>query len=105
MLEKDFVYMVNYHWSDLDNDSIEIYIFSTKEKALEKVRNLIKDCMENYWNKVAYKNGVLDIENYLEPDTNIDDCEHTDYVWWYMEERYERNFDYINMKIMEIDQK
>ncbi len=83
MENKKIVYMVQLDWSSDDDNGILTYLFDTKEKALTKFNEILKEERELdwYWSKDAFdENSKLDEENY-ELDTNIDDSNAEELYW------------------------
>lgn len=79
MLKKETVYLILFEYSTQDCNGIDIYIFDTKEKALKKLNDLIKNEKDFYKNEYPH----LNYEDF-EIDTNIDD-ENANEYWWNIE--------------------
>lgn len=82
-MEKQKIYVVQLDWSTEDNEGNELELFDTKEKALKKFNEIIKEekTMDYYLGKDAFdKNGNLLTDEY-NLDTNIDNPNALEFYW------------------------
>lgn len=78
-MENNLVYEIIFEYSTEDCSGIDTYIYGDKEKAVNKLKELIEN------EKKFYKNEYSHIEeNEFETDTNIDDETANEY-WWNIE--------------------
>lgn len=76
---KNEVYLIIFEYSTEDCNGIDTYLYSTREKAIEKIKELIEN------EKAFYKREYSHFEeNEFEVDTNIDDDNASEY-WWNIE--------------------
>ena len=75
-MENTTVYEIIFEYSTEDCAGIDTYIYDTKEKALDKLKDLIET------EKAFYKNEYSHInQEEFEIDTNIDNANACEY-WW-----------------------
>ena len=75
-MENKTVYEIIFEYSTEDCAGIDTYIYSTRDKALDKLNDLIET------EKAFYKNEYSHIDQEeFEIDTNIDDTNACEY-WW-----------------------
>lgn len=99
---KNYVYLLLIDYSTNDYQGIETYLFHKKEKALEVLHTIIKNEKENVFQHAFDKNGNID-ENF-ELDTNIEDADDTDNLWWNITEKCDYyNHTFIDLKQQEIE--
>ena len=92
------VYLIIFEYSTEDCNGIDTYLYSTKEKAVKKLKELIKTEKEFYKQKYSHLN-----KNEFEIDTNINDKNASEYWWnihcktdWYLHTN-------IDLRIKEIE--
>lgn len=78
-MEKQKVYLIIFEYSTPDCDGIDTYLYSTREKALNKFKELVEGEKQFYKNEYSHYE-----ENEFEVDTNIDDETAIEY-WWNIE--------------------
>lgn len=103
MLENfDYVYMIIVDYSNSDYQGIETYLFHTREKAVEVFNTLVRNEKENVFEHAFDENGkILDT---FELDTNIEDENETDNLWWNISECCDYyNHTFIDLKQQEIE--
>ena len=95
-MEKKFVYVILFDYSTDDCTGIDLYVYGTKEKALEKLHSLVEQEEE------FYKNEYPDFNDF-ELDTNIEDENANEYWWNYKCESNYYLHTFIDLKIKEIE--
>lgn len=97
-MEKQIVYLILFEYSTEDCNGIDTYLFNTKEKALEKFKELINNEKDFYKNEYSHL-----YDKSFEIDTNIDDETASEYWWniqcktdWYLHTN-------IDLRIKEIE--
>lgn len=78
-MEKQKVYLIIFEYSTPDCNGIDAFLYDTREKALNKLKELVRDEKEFY--KKEYSAFE---ESEFELDTNIDDETAIEY-WWNIE--------------------
>lgn len=92
------VYLIIFEYSTEDCSGIDTYLYSTKEKSVKKLKELIKTEKEFYKQEYSHLN-----KNEFEIDTNINDKNASEYWWnircrtdWYLHTN-------IDLRIKEIE--
>ena len=101
-MEKKFVYVVLFDYSTNDCSGIDLYIFDTYQKALNKFNEIIEQEKqpEMSWVGEKFKNNTLDYEL----DTNIEDAKDGVELWWNITDRNDWYFhDFLDLRIKEIE--
>ena len=101
-MEKKFVYVVLFDYSTNDCSGIDLYIFDTYQKALNKFNEIIEQEKqpEMSWVGEKFKNNTLDYEL----DTNIEDAKDGVELWWNVTDRNDWYFhDFLDLRIKEIE--
>lgn len=100
------IYMVKLDWSTEDDRDMDIYLYSTYEKAYQKFKELIKYKMnaENSWVGEIKWNGNLPEKryefNYLERRNNTNETE----CYWLITDTWNyKTYTYITVEIKEVD--
>ena len=102
MMEKKFVYVVLLDYSTDDCSGIDLYIFDTYQKALNKFNEIIEQEKqpEMSWVGEKFTNNTFDYEL----DTNIEDAKDGVELWWNVTDRNDWYFhDFLDLKIKEIE--
>lgn len=100
-MEKKFVYVVLFDYSTDDCSGIDLYIFDTYQKALNKFNEIIEQEKqpEMSWVGEKFKNNTFDYEL----DTNIEDAKEGVELWWNVTDRNDWHFhDFLDLRIKEI---
>lgn len=100
-MEKKFVYVVLLDYSTDDYSGIDLYIFDTYQKALNKFNEIIEQEKqpEMSWVGEKFKNNTFDYEL----DTNIEDAKEGVELWWNVTDRNDWYFhDFLDLRIKEI---
>ena len=102
MMGKKFVYVILFDYSTDDCSGIDLYIFDTYQKALNKFNEIIEQEKqpEMSWVGEKFKNNTFDYEL----DTNIEDAKEGVELWWNVTDRNDWYFhDFLDLKIKEIE--
>lgn len=78
-MEKQKVYLIIFEYSTPDCNGIDTFLYDTREKALNKLKELIEDEKEFYQKEYSAFE-----ESEFELDTNTDDETAIEY-WWNIE--------------------
>ena len=100
-MEKKFVYVVLFDYSTDDCSGIDLYIFDTYQKALNKFNEIIEQEKqpEMSWVGEKFKNNTFDYEL----DTNIEDAKDGVELWWNVTDRNDWYFhDFLDLRTKEI---
>ena len=101
-MEKKFVYVVLFNYSTDDCSGIDLYIFDTYQKALNKFNEIIEQEKqpEMSWVGEKFTNNTFDYEL----DTNIENAKEGVELWWNVTDRNDWYFhDFLDLKIKEIE--
>ena len=101
-MEKKFVYVVLLDYSTDDCSGIDLYIFDTYQKALNKFNEIIEQEKqpEMSWVGEKFTNNTFDYEL----DTNIENAKDGVELWWNVTDRNDWYFhDFLDLKIKEIE--
>ena len=102
MMEKKFVYVVLLDYSTDDCSGIDLYIFDTYQKALNKFNEIIEQEKqpEMSWVGEKFTNNTFDYEL----DTNIENAKDGVELWWNVTDRNDWYFhNFLDLKIKEIE--
>lgn len=100
-MEKKFVYVVLFNYSTDDCSGIDLYIFDTYQKALNKFNEIIEQEKqpEMSWVGEKFKNNTFDYEL----DTNIEYAKDGVELWWNVTDRNDWYFhDFLDLRIIEV---
>ena len=101
-MEKKFVYVVLFDYSTDDCNGIDLYIFDTYQKALNKFNEIIEQEKqpEMSWVGEKFKNNTFDYEL----DTNIEEAKEGVELWWNVTDRNDwYSHDFLDLRIKEIE--
>ena len=97
-MEKQIVYLILFEYSTDDCNGIDTYLYKTKEKAINKLQELVENEKKFYNTEYSHIN-----KEEFEIDTNIDDENACEYWWniqcktdWYLHTN-------IDLRIKEIE--
>lgn len=100
-MENKFVYVILFDYSTDDCSGIDLYIFDTYQKALNKFNEIIEQEKqpEMSWVGEKFKNNTFDYEL----DTNIENAKEGVELWWNVTDRNDWYFhDFLDLRIMEV---
>lgn len=100
-MENKFVYVILFDYSTDDCSGIDLYIFDTYQKALNKFNEIIEQEKqpEMSWVGEKFKNNTFDYEL----DTNIENAKEGVELWWNVTGRNAWYFhDFLDLRIMEV---
>ena len=101
-MEKKFLYVVLLDYSTDGYSGIDLYIFDTYQKALNKFNEIIEQEKQPEMNWIGEKftNNTFDYEL----DTNIENAKDGVELWWNVTDRNDWYFhDFLDLKIKEIE--